>query len=74
MAGQRTIEEWTEASKMPPLAFILDRRDIRQLEPIEPSKSFTSLADIDIEKCPKNWTPEEVFRAKRTMQHYRESR
>lgn len=25
IAGQRTIAEWGEASKMPPLAFILDR-------------------------------------------------
>ena len=28
-AGRRTIDEWTEASKMPPLAFILERTEAR---------------------------------------------
>ena len=28
-AGKRTIDEWTEASKMPPLAFILERTEAR---------------------------------------------
>ena len=28
-AGRRTIDEWTEASKMPPLSFILERTEAR---------------------------------------------
>jgi len=75
-AGQRTVEEWSEASKMPPLAFILDRREAQgtQFQQIQTTKRFDSLSDVDAEHCPKGWTADDVLKAKRTLQHFREAR
>ena len=34
-------------------------------------RQFESVADIDPEKCPKGWTPEDVFRAHLTQEKIR---
>ena len=68
-AVRRTIDEWTEASKMPPLSFILDRAIAP--ESFHPRK-FSSVADIDQDRVPKGWTAEEVFRAHLTQEKIRQ--
>ena len=68
-AGERTIEEWTEPSKMPPLSFILERAVVD--ESTLKGKRFSSVADVDAERCPKGWTPDEVFRAHLTQERIR---
>lgn len=50
------IREWAES--------------YRPEEPIS-TRKFQSVADMDPDRCPKGWTPEQVFRAHLTLEHYR---
>lgn len=63
-----TIREWEHASKMPPLNFILERSIASE---IPTGRRFASVSDIDPERCPKGWTPEEVFAAHLTQEKAR---
>ena len=66
-ATRRTIQEWAEPSKMPPPKFITDRAPTPQIL----GRKFATVADVDPEKFPKDWTPEEVFRAHLTQEKIR---
>lgn len=55
---------------MPPIEFILERSNGEAYQP-RTERMFTSEAEIDPEKCPKGWTPRDVWRAKLTMERAR---
>ena len=66
-ATTATIREWPESSKMPPLNFILTRARAVVTD-VPRGRKYASVADIDPERCPKGWTPEDVFRAHLTIE------
>lgn len=74
LAARQLIETWKPnfGQTFPSIAEILEAGiQVAQQTP-QAGRKFKSVDDIDPAKCPKGWTPEEVFRAHLTQEKFRE--